>query len=160
MKLSFSKIQALEYLLFCCNSIINSTDPIKYKIITEYKGKFISANYIEISDNNFAFSKLNSSLKIDTKVIFGDDEYYIPELRAQFFENYLENKTELKDLFNNPALLFKFLVDFINSFDDSDSKHPQLDTAYNIVFLDSNISLPFLIMDENEYEVISLIKDN
>lgn len=166
MKLSLLEIQALDYLLFCYDygiqEKVHGANQLNYKIVTLYKEKIVTADFVNLKDLEIhIFRKVGAYGDVSTESIpWNDTQFYLNALKMELFDRIFTTGYRIEAVTKSPSVFLDFLVNLIKTFDRPDLKQIQENKAYNVNFLESNLTLPFVIMDENEYEVISLIENN
>lgn len=154
MLLNLKQVQALDLILNILNSRYSySSNPLKLVV------------------------KINDSLWKGNFVNFSSDDYYLHQEYINSFGFIVNQSLEFEDVITQlsnlklnkyknikPSNLHLLLIDLVNIIKDLDTSKIKLNLhsiLYNAVKLDCNISLPFIILDDDStFEVISIVESN
>lgn len=148
MKLTLKQIQKLEILLKRLLSF-NNLD-IQLSLVVKIDGSLYSGDFTKIKSPFVLSDYLNFDGCVDSKYYYFTDLIKSPnEFNCKKYYDILNT--------NNPILL-KTLLDILNSCTlKDDFELPSIIT--NVKKLDSDLSLPYLYLDDSiEYDIVSIIK--
>lgn len=144
MKLSLKHIQKLEILLKRLLSV-NALD-IQLSLVVKIDGSLYSGDFTKINSSFVLSDYLNFDGYVDSNSCPFTDLIKVP---SEFYYNILNC---------NDPLLLKTLLDILDSCRlKDDFELPSIIT--NVKKLDSDLSLPYLYLDDSiEYDIVSIIK--
>lgn len=148
MKLSLKHIQKLEILLKRLLSV-NALD-IQLSLVVKIDGSLYSGDFTKINSSFVLSDYLNFDGYVDSNKCPFTDLIKVP---SEFYYKKYYNILNCND-----PLLLKTLLDILNSCTlKDDFELPSIIT--NVKKLDSDLSLPYLYLDDSiEYDIVSIIK--
>ncbi|MCW6653673.1 hypothetical protein NHG24_07915 [Aerococcaceae bacterium NML210727] len=154
---------ALDYAMFVIAEIyeIVFKKELKYDLIFQQNSDIFTGKLVRFNPGGPEISTLDNNLKNMVRTFTVDDtdhhdEKAFSQIRHQLFRHFdVKRETRMnEELMSNSHLLLEFLIDFTKNYEIEAQYIPNSFQKY--FSLSTNVELPFKLINDNEYDVVSL----